>query len=304
MTFKPQKVLHLQDELDKAKPKLHGEFILTEKVEGWYVYVEYGYNAIHNRWIWGNPKSSAGREIPSLRWMKDRMNFLGEQGKTPMILIAEAFIPDMPFSQLNGILNRSTGEFTASDAVLICHDLVYPMGINTIGGKIKDVPAFVRMQDLNTALTCSWEKTGFLKPVPVLTPSPVPYSEKVFTRLFEQVASQGGEGIVAKRADSLYQQGKRNSDLLKLKLECTVECVAVRLEESVGEKGNEALTLVSTRANGIEVRTVIANHAVRDGFRKDPSSVIGKTVTVKAMQEFPDGQLRQPVFGHVRHDLN
>jgi ATP dependent DNA ligase C terminal region. len=102
--------------------------------------------------------------------------------------------------------------------------------------------------------------------------------------------------------DSFYSPGKRNADLLKLKLECTIDALAVRLEESIGEKGLPALTLVSQRANGIEIRTVIGKHEDQKKFRENPSSIIGKVVEIKGMEVYDDGQVRQPVFKHVRED--
>jgi bifunctional non-homologous end joining protein LigD len=128
------------------------------------------------------------------------------------------------------------------------------------------------------------------------------YDSDSWQKHFEVIANRGGEGIVAKRDTSIYMVGKRNSDLLKLKLELTVDCLGVALEETVGDKGNSGLVLVSQRKSGVLVRTVIGKHVDQELFRKDKYNVIGKVVQVKAMEEYADGQLRQPVFQHVRHD--
>jgi ATP-dependent DNA ligase len=210
-----------------------------------------------------------------------------------MVLIAEAYIPDNTFQVTNGIFNRSVGEYRCKDVVFICHDLIVPNSTaNT---------ALERYTLLQQFFDATWDtvKRTF-KVAPVLLASP--FHEKLWYETFDKVANAGGEGIVAKREDSVFSFGKRNSDLLKLKLETTVDVLAVRLEEGFGDKGNPSLTLVSRRSNGAEIRTVIGKHSDQALFRAKPAEVIGKVIEVKAMEEYQDGQLRQPVFVRVRED--
>jgi len=128
------------------------------------------------------------------------------------------------------------------------------------------------------------------------------YNKKVCMNIYDSIVYKEEEGLVAKRTNSYYLEGKRNSDLLKLKLESSFDCLAVRLEESIGEMGMDGLTLVSKRANGTEVRTIIGKHSDKKLFRENPNSVIGKVIEIKCMEELEDGNLRQPVFKCIRED--
>lgn len=278
----PQKVLSLEKELAKKNPKLSGEYMLTIKQDGWWVSIRYD----KTKDTWGSPISSSGREIPSLVWSIELFNKLPKP-KTDCILIAEAIIPDTPFYIINGKLNKSVGSVDCRDVEFRVHDLL--LGNIVVSAKER-YTLLIQLADKVPNIVI--EKLLLV----------APYNAKVWQHLFETTITQGFEGIVAKKADSTYQQGKRNSDLLKLKLECTVDCLAVRLEEGVGEKGNPSLTLVSQRANGTEIRTVISKHSDQALFRSNPDSIIGKVIQIKAMEQYEDLQLRQPVFQYIRED--
>lgn len=283
--FLPQKVLSLHKALELKNPKLQGNFLITEKFEGWYVYFEYTPEG-----GWQAPKSSAGREIPAFEHFK---GVALPKADYPMVLIAEAYIPDNIFQVTNGIFNRSVGSYRCDDVVFMMHDFVVM--------SIPHEPALVRFNTLinfNNNIPSNLSKHFQLNNILLASP----YHEKLWYETFDRVANAGGEGIVCKRENSVFSFGKRNSDLLKLKLELTVDLLAVRLEEGFGEKGNPSLTLVSQRSNGIEVRTVIAKHEDQALFRSKPESVIGKVVEVKAMETFQDGQLRQATFSRIRED--
>lgn len=281
-----QKVLHLKDALKLKNPKLDGEFIITEKVEGWYVRIPY--RASTN--TWSTPLSSAGRTIPAFAWMVVQLNTYLPKLKEDCFIIAEAYLEDTSFEITNGIFNRSVGDCSCYNVVFKLHDIIYPNGLNTTA-----LVRYINLEILANEVNKHWFEL-----LPII--SIEKYDSDNWQRHFEVIANRGGEGIVAKRDTSIYMAGKRNSDLLKLKLELTVDCLAVALEETVGDKGNNGLVLVSRRKNGVLVRTVIGKHVDQDLFRKDSSNVIGKVVQVKAMEEYADGQLRQPVFQHVRHD--
>lgn len=285
MSFRMQKCLHLKNELAKKNPKLQGIFLITEKIEGWYVYFEYTPEG-----GWQAPKSSAGREIPAFEHFKGVA--LPSNG-SPVILIAEAYIPDNIFQVTNGIFNRSVGNYRCEDVVFVCHDIVC-LGVPQ-GTALSRYEELQRFCSLIPAILKKSFKINH-----ILLASP--FHEKLWYETFDKVANAGGEGIVCKREDSVFSFGKKNSDLLKLKLETTVDVLAVRLEEGFGDKGNPSLTLVSRRSNGVEIRTVINKYSDQALFRVNPNAVIGKVVEVKAMEEYQDGQLRQPVFVRVRED--
>jgi ATP-dependent DNA ligase len=282
LNFKPQKVQHLKDALKLKTPKIQGDYLITEKIEGWDTTIFYD---IASK-TWYPPISSRGNRIPSLLWTVDLFNKLPKPNHS-CFLKAEAYRANTPFHILNGILNRSVGNFSFKDVEFHFHDLVY---IN------KQEDALTRYMNLQ-ALVQQTEHFNILTILAI-----TPYHNELWNYHFEQVANKGGEGIVAKRADSYYSFGKRNSDLLKLKLEEEVDCLAVRLEEGIGEKGNYSLTLISKRKNGTKIRTVISKHEDQLRFTTTPSEVIGKVITIKCMEQYEDGNLRQPVFSCIRSD--
>jgi len=282
MIFKPQKVLHLADELAKKKPKLEGEFMVSLKLDGWYVYIEY--NPLSG---WSNPKSSRGRVIPSLTHLRVEAELSLPRPQKPCILIGEVIIPDSPFHITNGILNRSIGDCQARDIEFHIHDIVYS----------EPQIALRRFETLEFFIP---KEHKYFKKLELIFVAE--YDKKLWMNTFDFFVAKGEEGLVAKRSNSYYLEGKRNSDLLKLKLESSFDCVAVRLEESIGEMGMDGLTLVSKRANGTEIRTIIGKHSDKQLFRENPNSVIDKVVEIKCMEELEDGQLRQPVFKCIRED--
>ena len=281
--FSPQKVLKLGDELKKKNPKLSGEYMITTKLDGWYVVIPYikGLG-------WQAPVSSAMRAIPSLDWLVGKLDKLATPNET-CFLIAEAIISDIAFPELNGLLNRSKGDCACTDIELHLHDIVFPFK-----PELTALHRFEVLQDLDISYVAnSFKKVKLLE---------VSSYSKNWDRRFEEQLNKGEEGIILKEASATYQFGKRNSSLLKMKLELEVDLLAVRLEEGIGEKGNDSLTLVSKRSSGMEVRTVIGKLEDKALFRANPEKIIGKVVTVKAMEEFTDGQLRQPVFKWIRYE--
>lgn len=285
--MKIQKCLHLKDELKKKTPKLKGNFLISPKIDGWYVQLPYRNNKLLL------PLSSNGRSIPAFSWVantKVPLNGLG-------YIIAEAYLPNTPFHITNGIFNRSVGDYHCKDVIFAVHDLVQLGKFNEIAlNRYKQAREFVELFrkqpsrigiELLAIDTCLHE-----------------YDKSNWERLFDTYINSGYEGLVAKNELSLYQPGKRNSDLLKLKLECTVDLQAVRLERSIGDKGNEALTLISRRKNGVEIRTVIAAFKDQETFTllENYGELKNTVVEIKAMEEYEDGQLRQAVYKCIRQD--
>jgi len=280
-----QKVLHLKTELEKKTPKLQGNFLVTEKFEGWFVTIYYS----HATKSWSAPLSSSNRMIPSMFWTQELFNKLPKPDES-CFLIAEAYLEDTPFHILNGIFNRSVEGCSCKEVVFKVHDIVYP-----------NKPNLTAIERYNLLRYLELYKIGaHAQRVPILYAGT--YDKDHWQRIFDSITEKGGEGIVAKRESGIYSYGKRNSDLLKLKLECVVDLLAVRLEQSVTEKGNLSLVLVSKRYNGVEIRTVINSHELQEKFIADSSAIIGKVVEIKAMEQFKDGQLRQPTFHCIRHD--
>lgn len=286
LNFQMQKCLHLKEELKKKNPNLSGKWIFRPKKDGWYVYFQYEQRTK----TWFAAKSSSNRTIPAFYWMFAE-GLLAQLPKPEQdaVLIAEAIIPDLLFPETNGIFNRSVGNFACRDMEFWCHDLVYTNNTKTALEREGILTMFMEMN-----------KVSYFKHLEV--DNIWDYQPVLWDRTFDRYILNGEEGFVAKQQLSVFHFGKRNASLLKRKLEIEVDCLAVRLEETTGDKGNNSLTLVSKRKSGTEIRTVINRHSLQNVWRTDNSLVIGKVVTLKGMEIYEDGQIRQPTFYCIRHD--
>lgn len=282
-SFKMQKCQHLEDALSLKTPKVHGDYIITPKLDGWYCTIYY------NGTKFFAPRSSANRIIPSLEWVANELNDKKLNHTKPFFIIAEAHLEDTPFEILNGIFNRSKGDYWALDAVFKVHDIV-PLGI-----AMTAIDRLIFAQDALLHINKLFMQ--YVIPLSIGV-----YHQKIWEMYRDKAIENGEEGIIAKRAGSFYQYGKRNADLLKDKLSCTIDALAVELVEAIGEKGNNSLTLISRRANGTLIPTVINKHSDQQLFRLDASNIIGKVVEIGGMSEYEDGTIRQPVFRWIRHD--
>lgn len=279
------KVLALKDALKLKTPKTHGNYYITEKKEGWFISIAYD----HYIGEWSYPISSAGNINLPLEHTIGLFEAL-PRPHTSCVLIAEVIVEGLTFAILNGLLNRTTGNYRLDNPIFYFHNIYFPDAPHT-----SYQTRYHALQDLSEHFN-----KEYFRLLPILHVGP--YHLPTWQHYFEQIANDGGEGIVCARENHIYLPGKKTADLIKLKLELTVDCLADRLEEGVGDKGYPSLTLVSKRKNGTEIRTVIGKHEDQDLFRATPEAVIGKVVEIKAMESFADGTLRQPVFKHIRLD--
>jgi len=283
--IQPQKVLHLPKELAKKKPNLLGEFIITEKLDGWYVQIPFIVGL-----GWQTPLSSALRAIPAFEWVAQYLNTTSLKPKVNCIIIAEAIIPDTPFHILNGKFNRSVGDYACKDVEFVIHDFLVSGRPETAYARIGSVSY------LNEEIKTTNIK--ILRMAEAILVSE--YNESLWQKSFETIIDRGGEGIIAKRVSGYYQAGKRNSDLLKLKLEATFDLLCKEVYWTEGEKGNANMNLRLVRASGTEVTVRVGKHSDIAKFTEE--SPVGKVAEVRCMKELPDGTLREPRFAWIRED--
>lgn len=278
--MKPQKVLHLHLEEAKKNPKISGKYIVTEKLDGWFGYIDFVEG------VCGNITSGAGRSIPSMIWAKDVFQKINISGNVRLIF--EIIIPSVPFHILNGIFNRSIGECQATDARFRLHDIV---DFNN------NVTAINRVEILK-ALDLS-RVSEYIEVIPVLA---VTNDKEVWMEHFKEVTDRGGEGIVIKQASSYYQPEKRNSSLMKVKLESTFDLECIGVFNTIGEKGNSNLNATLKRKNGVVITVRIPKDEDVKLFESNGWEIVGKVVEVKCMCELVGGMLREPRFVAVRHN--
>lgn len=277
--IKMQKALHLKDALKKKNPKIDGDYIITEKIDGWYGYLDYMPNQ-----GWEAIRSSSGRIIPSMTWLSSILKESLPYSRYKTRLVFEITIPDTPFHILNGILNRKNEQ--AESAVIVCHDVI---------NLEKPVLAYRRMRELQDV----FRTVTNLKIAEVLR---ISANRAKWELDFKAVVDAGGEGIVMKQADGVFLPGKRNSTLLKWKEEITLDLEVVQVYETIGKKGEPALSLKLRRISGVEIAVVVPKDVDRIAWTNDPSLVVGKVAEIKAMKELANGKLREPRFKCLRED--
>ena len=291
--FLIHKAVHLEDALAKKTPQTHGRFFITEKFNGWWVRLQ------HNGEDWLPVQTAAYREAPALAYQSNLMNKCKWQlPKWPFYLIAEAIIPGMAFETANGKFNKKTESAERYAPAFMVHDLIVPRATFTAAERLQLLTDFFRHNYKNFVPSLGMYKAD------LLLPEPVPYDEVKWRTLFDTIVTRGGEGIVAKRSTSLYLEGKRTSDLLKLKMECQKDCKIVRFEQTVGKKDNPGFIMHVERANGIIIPVAVGKHTDRAKFIATPEAYIGKIAVINAMSEYKEtGTLQQPVYsGIIRED--
>lgn len=274
--MKPQKALHMYQQLEKANPKLRGkEFAAFEKYDGWYGYWDVG-SQIMSRQM---------RAIPSLEWLSVELNKYASQLPNGR-LIFEILVAGVPvFKDLNGILNRKE---PAKDAYLVAHDFVYD----------ESLPFKDRLSDLRHVLTHL--PIGLVMQAPVLATAM--FDEDTFQTLAEQKWAEGSEGIVLKNLHAPYSSGKRNADILKIKMECSEEMLVTGVNVGQGKYSATLGYLLVVDKHGVTHKVSGMNDYERDHWWQHPDWIIDKVVEVQFMQRLANGSLREPRFKAVRHD--
>lgn len=287
----PQKVLYLHLEEEKKNPKIFGDYIVSEKINGWYCFADYDYY----KDSWSYVTSSALRSIPSFFWAKGIFESLPKP-KESCRLIMEAIIPGMEFEEMNGRFNRSVGEYSCRDVVFNIHDYI-PLAtyFKTLDVKNFAIERYKTLCQLDTSCT-----NGVLRIHPILG---ISSSKDIWQHYFDEITSQGGEGIVLKQVDSLYVPGKRNSSLMKMKEEITLDLLCTGAYRTIGEKGYENINLIFTQSAGPDVHVRLAKHSDIDLFEKDDANFVGRIGEVKAMKIIKGTKaLKEPRFVRIRED--
>jgi hypothetical protein len=283
LELKPQKALHYSQAIKKKAFDITKEYCIFEKLDGWYVYIDY----INDKW---QPLcSSAGRPIPSLEYLLVNFKKL-KAPKTPTRFIFEATIPGKLFHELNGILNRKYE--LAENVVLNLHDVVQIEYYKTQFMNRYRL-AYLYIKQLEDVL---YEQ---VKLAQILC---ITKQHEHFDFYFQNILDKNGEGIILKAYNAGYSFGKRNSDMMKIKEEVTLDLQVIDVLEGQGKYKDTTGTLLCRRKNGVGIQVSGMTDKQREEWWEDKRSILGKIVEVKAMKELPDGTLREPRFKCIRWD--
>ena len=282
MSFKPQKALHLYKDLELKTPKSPDYmYIVTEKLDGWYGYLDFGPE------INDQIRSRAGRVIPALTDLSQSIYDSTRQFPKGGRLIFEIYTPHVPFHIQNGIYNKKYEQATMCS--LKVHDFI-PDDIDIQASMRKTVAEGI-VNKMNNP------RVEFIEPLGLVKGSEL-------MPLAESIWSEGGEGIIGVRHDSYYSAGKRNADVIKVKKEVQLDLLVTGIYRGeVGSKYEDTLGgLIVINKAGVTNRLSGMSDAQRDDWFNEPSQIVGKVVEVDAMEVLEDGKLREGRFKWVRHD--
>lgn len=107
------------------------------------------------------------------------------------------------------------------------------------------------------------------------------------------VWDRDGEGLILKKKSGLYAPGKRSRDWVKIKA-CASAVLTVTGFEA-GKLGPQSkVRLRDDEGNETTVKT--KNDAMRERFRLNPASQIGRRLRIEFQERTPDGSYRHPRF--------
>jgi bifunctional non-homologous end joining protein LigD len=129
----------------------------------------------------------------------------------------------------------------------------------------------------------------------VLKIVPTAFTTQQKYKLYQKLVQENAEGIVFKKASSLYSPGRPNSygDQLKFKFYSTASCIVI------GKHDSKSSIEVAVFSNGITVP--VGNVTV---YPNQTMPEIGSVVEVRYLYYFTKGSLFQPVLLGVRDDID
>lgn len=144
-------------------------------------------------------------------------------------------------------------------------------------------------------LSLEADVTGRVRPVVFKTC----FSDEDIRQYYEEIRDQGGEGVIIKPTDSIYEP-KRSYAWMKIKDQQSEDLKVVDILEGEGKYTGHMGKLV-VDFNGVEVKVGTGfSDAEREALWKNPP--IGRIAEVEYHEVTPDGSLRHPRFKGFRDD--
>lgn len=280
----PQKALHKFKELEKKKPKCFGkQYIVDIKEDGWFGYYCLNTGKVH--------ASTSGREPISCtalaRAMREDLGPVTPKTQ-PSFLLFELRVHGVDdFYTTNGLLNRST---VCKDIYIIVHDYV------CLEGGVDKTPYHQRREHAYNLYKRLGNYARFTTCVGRT------FDKDKWQAAAEAAWDKGEEGVILRDLKAPYEEGKRNCNLMKIKMECDADMVVVDMKRGQGKYSDTLGALVCRTKDGTLHEISGMTDAMRATWWNYPTDILGSIIEIKAMKRNPDGTFREPRFGRVRND--
>lgn len=128
------------------------------------------------------------------------------------------------------------------------------------------------------------------------------YSIEEAQKYADLIIQHGGEGAVLRNPRAVYQPGKRNADIIKIKKGVSFDLKVIGVYEGKGKYKGTLGGLVCCWKDDRTIEISGMTDAQRHAWWNNPEEIIGKVVQVDAMCESSKGLLREPRFKGIRLD--
>lgn len=283
--MKPQKALHKYKADEKKTQNYRGhQYLMFPKIDGWYGYKDLGEESpIH---------SNNERIIPSCLGGSNTLTMLEKKYDLPHgRLIFEITVDGTPqFETMNGILNRKA---ICPAIRLNVHDFVPKGAPETL-----TLDRYLRARDIVSFLDMDW-----IESIDHLGASNVP---EEWESKAVQLIDKGIEGLIMKKVDAGYSEGKRNEDLLKIKEECEFDllCIGYKKGAPDSKYSDTVGALYLQDKKGAKFTVSGMTDGQRNEWWNHPEKIVHKVVKIKAKNVMKDGSLREARFNVIRFDKN
>lgn len=206
-------------------------------------------------------------------------------------LVFDGEIMTGQFNQTVGDVRRKSGD--KGDAVIKVFEIMHRKTFESGGNQ---VPYYARRKTLESFI----RKASDVAPSWHLSKHDLMHTHEEVMARHREILDRGGEGVIVKPLNGAYVC-KRSYDWLKVKAQCSADCVIVGFEEGTG-KYEGTLGALVVDFEGVRVRVSGMTDAEREEFWSNRDEYIGKLVEVHYHERTPDGSLRHPRFVRVRDD--
>lgn len=242
--------------------------------------------------------SATGMEYTSLHNLSYWLLDIWFKNKVDCVILFEVHKDGLTVNDISGSCRRKSIQFVGAQGM--CHDVIpyddFVEGICTVH-YIDRKRNLQDMFDMQYYPPFSISEGFYIR------------NEEEATRLADKYINAGEEGIIGRNPLGIYQAGKRNENLWKIKQELSFDLLVVGLEEGKGKyKGTLGKLLCKFRLFGKEdgeictIKCSGMTDKQRHAWWANPDDTVNKIVKVDAMTYSKNGLLREPRFKEVRED--